>query len=49
MYAMQGLNSKDSPSVSKPSVLHQLSTSAAHKFPMNNVQTIAEQGSDVWY
>ena len=42
MYAMQGLNSKDSSLVSKLYVQHQLSTSATHKFPKNNARTIAK-------
>ena len=47
MYAMQGLNSKDSSLVSKPSALHQLSTSATHRFPKNNALTTAKPLSDV--
>ena len=46
MYAMQGLNSKDSSLVSKPSVPHLLPTSATHKFPKNNARTIAKPFSD---
>ena len=44
---MLELNTKDSSLVSKPFVLHQSSTTAIHKFPMNNALATAKPFSNV--